>query len=161
MRQLLEVFGHAFGDVQTYVTAQPSSSYLQRLLGSSSFLAFAAMADGRLVGGLAAYELMKFEQERREIYIYDLAVAETHRRQGVATALISALKREAAERDAYVIYVQADRDDAPAIALYTKLGTRENVLHFDIEVAPPTGNAHEGARPNFRDEDGQKDRQGR
>jgi aminoglycoside 3-N-acetyltransferase I len=25
--------------------------------------------------------------------------------------------------------------DPPAIALYTKLGTREDVLHFDISVA--------------------------
>lgn len=33
---------------------------------------------------------------------------------------------------AYVIFVQADKGDAPAIALYTKLGRREDVLHFDI-----------------------------
>jgi aminoglycoside 3-N-acetyltransferase I len=30
--------------------------------------------------------------------------------------------------------VQADLGDAPAIALYSKLGTREDVLHFDIAV---------------------------
>jgi aminoglycoside 3-N-acetyltransferase I len=28
--------------------------------------------------------------------------------------------------------VQADHGDDAAIALYTKLGTREDVLHFDI-----------------------------
>ncbi len=83
---------------------------------------------------MTAYELQKFEQERSEIYIYDLAVAESHRRRGVATALIGALKRIAAERGAYVIFVQADLGDEPAIALYTKLGVREDVLHFDIEV---------------------------
>jgi aminoglycoside 3-N-acetyltransferase I len=33
-----------------------------------------------------------------------------------------------------VVFVQADRGDDPAIALYTKLGTREDVLHFDIPV---------------------------
>jgi aminoglycoside 3-N-acetyltransferase I len=33
-----------------------------------------------------------------------------------------------------VVYVQADRGDAPAIALYQKLGVREEVLHFDIPV---------------------------
>jgi hypothetical protein len=32
-----------------------------------------------------------------------------------------------------VIFVQADHVDAPAIALYTKLGVREDVLHFDID----------------------------
>ncbi len=35
-----------------------------------------------------------------------------------------------------MIFVQADTgaEDEPAIALYTKLGTREDVLHFDIVV---------------------------
>jgi aminoglycoside 3-N-acetyltransferase I len=87
-----------------------------------------------VVGGLAAYELQKFERERREIYIYDLAVAKVHRRQGVATGLIAELKRVAATRGAYVIYVQADKDDAPAIALYQGLGRREDVSHFDFIV---------------------------
>jgi aminoglycoside 3-N-acetyltransferase I len=59
-----------------------------------------------------------------------------HRREGIATALIEELKRIAATRGAYVIFVQADTgaEDEPAIALYTKLGTREDVLHFDIVV---------------------------
>ncbi len=49
-------------------------------------------------------------------------------------ALIQELKEIAASRGAHVIFVQADRGDEPAIALYTKLGIREDVLHFDIEV---------------------------
>ena len=61
-----------------------------------------------VVGGLAAYELRKFERERREIFIYDLAVAQEHRRRGVATGAINELKRIARQRGAYVIFVQAD-----------------------------------------------------
>lgn len=93
------------------------------------------MKHGSVIGGLAAYELQKSEQERSEIYIYDLAVAAAHRRQGIATALIRQLQNIAAARAAYVIFVQADIDDAPAIALYTKMGVRENIAHFDIGVA--------------------------
>ena len=72
----------------------------------------------------------KFEQERSEIYIYDLAVAAGHRREGIATALIVNLRKIAAARGAYVIFVQADTgvDDQPAIALYTKLGSREDAF---------------------------------
>ena len=33
---------------------------------------------------------------------------------------------------AYEVIVQADLVDAPANALYTRLGEREDVLHFDI-----------------------------
>jgi Acetyltransferases len=134
MEALLTTFGEAFDEVETYSGARPSVAYLERLLGSDSFIALAALKSGEVVGGIAAYELHKFEQERSEIYIYDLAVAAAHRREGIATALIQELKKIAAARGAYVIFVQADLGDAPAIALYTKLGTREDVLHFDIPI---------------------------
>jgi aminoglycoside 3-N-acetyltransferase I len=39
----------------------------------------------------------------------------------------------ASRRGAWVVYVQADYGDDPAIALYTKLGVREDVMHFDIK----------------------------
>lgn len=69
-----------------------------------------------------------------EIYIYDLAVAEAYRRRGVATSLIRALGKIAKQRGAWVMFVQADRTDPPAIRLYESLGTREDVHHFDIPV---------------------------
>ena len=135
MRALLAVFGEAFDDAETYCGAQPGRAYLEGLLGSPCFIALAAFEGDEVVGGLAAYELQKFEQQRSEIYIYDLAVADAYRRRGVATALIEELKRIATERGAWVIFVQADLGDEPAIALYTRLGVREDVLHFDIEPA--------------------------
>jgi aminoglycoside 3-N-acetyltransferase I len=131
---MLAMFGAAFGEADTYTRAQPDDAYLKELLGGKTFLAVAAVRDDAVVGGLAAYELRKFEQARSEIYIYDLAVAAEHRRQGIATALIAKLKEIARARGAYVIFVQADYGDPPAIALYSKLGAREDVLHFDIAV---------------------------
>ncbi len=137
MQALSATFAAAFDDAETYAGHRPSADYLRRLLGSDHFIALAALKNDEVVGGIAAYELRKFEQERSEIYIYDLAVAAAHRREGVATALIEALKRLAARRGAYVMFVQADTgvEDEPAIALCTRLGTREDVLHFDIAVA--------------------------
>src|SRR5690606_20521736 len=123
MEAMLDVFGEAFDEVETYSRARPGPGYLQRLLGSEYFIALAASKGDEVVGALAAYELQKFEQERSEIYIYDLAVSAEHRRKGIATALILALKEIAAARGAYVVFVQADPGDDPAIALYTKLGT--------------------------------------
>ena len=131
MEAMVDMFGAVFDD-PAYQAKRPSRAYLERLLARDTFIALAAVEDGRVVGGIAAYELPKFEQERSEIYIYDLAVAEAHRRQGIATALIQKLQNIAAERGAWVIFVQADHGDAPAIGLYSKLGVREDVLHFDI-----------------------------
>jgi aminoglycoside 3-N-acetyltransferase I len=137
MEAVSTMFGEVFNERDTYTAKRPSAAYLERLLRGDSFIAIAALVDDAVIGGIAAYELRKFEQERSEIYLYDLAVVDAYRRQGVATALIEALQRVAAARGAYVIFVQADTglEDAPAIALYTKLGLREEVLHFDIPVA--------------------------
>jgi aminoglycoside 3-N-acetyltransferase I len=134
MEAMLTTFGEAFEEVDTYMGARPSTDYLERLLGSKHFIALAALKDDTVVGGLTAYELQKPERERSEIYIYDLAVATAHRREGIATAFIEELKIIAVTRGAYVIFVQADCGDAPAIALYSKLGTRTEVLHFDIKI---------------------------
>lgn len=132
MRDMLAMFGRAFEDIPIYTEHQPDDGYLRELLDGNTFIAVAAVSEDKLVGGLAAYVLNKFEQARSEIYIYDLAVDEAFRRRGIATAMVSELQKEAASRDAYVIFVQADHGDDPAIALYTKLGVREDVLHFDI-----------------------------
>jgi aminoglycoside 3-N-acetyltransferase I len=132
-RAMLAMMGEAFDQVDVYTEAQPSDAYIEGLLSSENFIALVATDSDAVIGGIAAYELQKFEQERREIYIYDIAVAEPYRRQGIATALIESLRAIAKARGAYVIFVQADPPDAPAVALYTKLGTREDVLHFDIE----------------------------
>ena len=131
-RAMLAMFGEAFGDRAAYLESQPDDEYLRGLLSSGLFIAVAALDGSAVIGGLAAYLLPKSEQARSEIYIYDLAVREAHRRKGVATSLIEELKKLAVARGAYVIYVQADRGDDAAIALYTKLGTREDVMHFDI-----------------------------
>jgi ribosomal protein S18 acetylase RimI-like enzyme len=135
LKDLLRVFGKAFEDVETYQGAVPPDDYLQSLLATPHFIVVVARHGGEVIGGLAAYELRKFERDRREIYIYDLAVAKAHRRKGVATGLIGELKRIARERGAYVIFVQADPGDGPAIALYEGIGTREDVHHFDFRVA--------------------------
>ena len=132
MRKVLHLFGEAFGELETYQANPPSDSYLERLLADQKFVALAAIEDSAVIGGLAAYELVKFEMERSEFYIYDLAVRADRRRRGIATALIEGLRPIAAAAGADVIFIQADHGDDAAIALYNKIGRREDVMHFDI-----------------------------
>jgi aminoglycoside 3-N-acetyltransferase I len=141
VRGLLAVFAEAFEDQDTYAGRQPDDAYLGRLLGRPHVIVVCAQKADAVVGGLVAYQLDKLEQDRREIYIYDLAVAAGHRRRGIATAMIDVLRAEAGRRDAWVVFVQADLVDGPAIALYERFGTRETAHHFDI---PPTATADGG-----------------
>ncbi|MDG1708153.1 MAG: AAC(3)-I family aminoglycoside N-acetyltransferase, partial [Emcibacteraceae bacterium] len=132
LNSLLDCFEEAFDDAETYGENRPDHSYLKELISSDMFFALVAMKDDVVIGGLTAYELKKFERKRSEIYIYDLAVSNAYRRKGVASALIKELQPIALKRGAWVIYVQADSEDEPAVKLYETLGKREDVLHFDI-----------------------------
>jgi aminoglycoside 3-N-acetyltransferase I len=132
LRVLMKVFGEAFEEPETFGSAKPSDEYFNSLLKSETFIPLVATVDGKVVGGLTAYILKKYEQERKEIYIYDLAVLEEYRRRHLATGLINKLREIAHEIGVWVIFVQADPPDEPAIKLYESLGTRGEVLHFDI-----------------------------
>ena len=135
MRRMLDMFGRAFDEPATYSSQQPGDDYLRQLLSAQTFIAIAALDGDDVIRGLAGYVLPKFEQARAEFYIYDLAVDAAHRRCGAATALIQELQRQARRCGSGRICVQADRGDDPAIALYSRLGRREDVLHFDIAPA--------------------------
>lgn len=133
---MLELFATVFDDADSYLKHPADDDYRRALLANRAFIALLARRQGQVVGALAAYELPKFEQARSEIYLYDLAVAEGHRRRGIATQLIGRLQAIAAERGAWVIFVQADTgaEDAAANALYAQLGQAESVRHYDIAV---------------------------
>jgi ribosomal protein S18 acetylase RimI-like enzyme len=55
-----------------------------------------------------------------EMFLYELAVADSVRRQGVASALIGALRSLAVERGCYGMWVAVDQDNDPALATYRK-----------------------------------------
>lgn len=134
MRKLNEVFAFAFEDMDTHLGKPSSDTYLRSLLKKSNFIALIAIIEEEVVGGLVAYVLEKYEQERSEVYLYDLAVSEKYTRQGIARSLILSLKKIALEIGSYVIFVQADREDEPAIQFYRSLGNQEEPLHFDILI---------------------------
>ncbi len=138
-RAMNSLFAEAFEDAESYAAVPPDDSYFANLLAKPEPIAIVAVADGNVIGALTAYTLPKFEQMRSEIYIYDLAVREDWRRHGVATALIAAVETVARETDGWAVFVQADYGDDAAVALYTKLGTREDVMHFDLLPTPLKG----------------------
>jgi aminoglycoside 3-N-acetyltransferase I len=134
LRQLNALFAEAFDDAATYLDAPPGDVYCREVLNKDGVIVLVALKGEAVAGGLVAYELHKLERARSEIYIYDLAVAEPHRREGIATRLIERLRTIAHERGAWAVFVQADYGDDAAIALYQKLGVCEAVLHFDLPV---------------------------
>jgi aminoglycoside 3-N-acetyltransferase I len=59
-----------------------------------------------------------------EMFLYELGVAEEHRRQGVATALVETLAALARERGCYGMWVATEAENAAALATYRAAGAR-------------------------------------
>ncbi|MFK8795752.1 GNAT family N-acetyltransferase [Planococcus plakortidis] len=133
-RELNALFADAFEEQETYLGNPPTDGYLLSLLAKEHVLVCTAMSCGELAGGLVAYVLDKFEQQRKEVYIYDLAVASKYRRKKIATQLIRFVQGQAEKLGAWVVFVQADPVDTAAVKLYSSIGKREDVLHFDFTL---------------------------
>ena len=56
------------------------------------------------------------------LLVYDIEVADSHRRQGVGTALVSAARHIARESGASETWLVTESDNEEAMALYEKLG---------------------------------------
>ncbi len=60
-----------------------------------------------------------------EMFLYELAVSDSHRRRGIGTALVRALADLARKRGCYGMWVLTGTDNGNAISTYTKAGATE------------------------------------
>jgi aminoglycoside 3-N-acetyltransferase I len=111
---MAEVFGE--------INEQLADDYLQNLLGRENFWALAAFDGTEIVGGLTAHTLPMTRTASSELFIYDLAIRHDHRRQGVGSLLVSALRESAARSGISEIFVPADNEDAHALDFYRAQG---------------------------------------
>jgi aminoglycoside 3-N-acetyltransferase I len=135
-RAMNALFADVFAMPEEYLGNPPSDDYVAAWLAERRNIAIVAETDGEVVGAIGGYEWPKYEQARSELYIYDLAVSERHRRQGIASAMIGQMRRIAREVGAWTVIVQADvfEEDEPARALYRKFASEEIMAHhFDIK----------------------------
>ena len=72
--------------------------------------------------GCLAYGLVLFHQGTRLARLYSLAVSGKARGRGAAELLISHLEKAAANEERHYMRLEVSKENAPAIALYTKCG---------------------------------------
>jgi aminoglycoside 3-N-acetyltransferase I len=92
------------------------------LLADPRTLLLIAFEEERPVGFVLAHELPRRHGDRAKLFVYELDVAETHRRRGIASALLDRLAGLARERGIRAGFVLTDEDDAAANALYRGAG---------------------------------------
>ena len=93
-----------------------SENALREELGNESNLFFTAVQDGEVVGYLGCQTVLD------EGYITNVVVAPGHRRQGIASALLAALQRGAAEKNLSFLTLEVRVSNEAAIALYEGFG---------------------------------------
>ena len=118
--------------------AEPSQSedaYLKNLLAKNSFHVLVALHENKVVGGLTAYELSMYKEEKREMFLYEIGVDSNHRKIGIASKLISQLKAICTRKGISEMYVAAKALDCPAVQLYESTGgKKEDVAWFVYDL---------------------------
>lgn len=86
-----------------------------------------ALEDERIVGFASAVHYLH-PDKRPELWINEVGVAPTHRRQGLARRLLRALFRRGRELGCFQAWVLTERENAPAQALYVSTGVPADTL---------------------------------
>ena len=99
-----------------------------RFLGDPNHHLLLAIAGGKPVGFVSGVELTH-PDKGIEMFLYELAVDEGHRRLGIASELVAGLHDLARKRGCYDMWVLTDHDNDAALATYRKSGTDEESSH--------------------------------
>ena len=90
-----------------------------------------AVVDGVVVGQARAV-LHVQPDEPLGLYLDNLGVAETHKRKGLATAMVAALKRWGQAKGAQSFWVATESDNEEGLGFYRALGLKgEGMTYFE------------------------------
>ena len=87
-----------------------------------------AYVDGAPAGFVSGVETTH-PDKGTEMFLYELAVEEPHRRRGIGRALVEALADRARQLGCYGMWVLTDADNAAALATYGAAGADERSEH--------------------------------
>jgi len=80
------------------------------------------------------------------VFLYDIAVSESHQRRGIGRELVDTLLDGAQAEGVNTVFVPADNDDAHALDFYRALnGVPLAVTMFDFDTTPGANRAGRSA----------------
>jgi len=85
-------------------------------------LLFVAFVDDRIAGFLTAHRLDRFKDLRKQIFIYEVDVAEPWRRMGIGRKLMNAVLDFAKAENTDEVFVLTSRSNVAASELYRSVG---------------------------------------
>lgn len=85
-----------------------------------------ALEDDLVVGFVSAVVYLHPDKPAPELWINEIGVAPSHQRQGIGKALMQAILDEARRSGCTEAWVLTERDNLPAMAMYTSVGGGES-----------------------------------
>ena len=99
----------------------------EALLADPRTLMLVAFDGERPIGFVLSHELPRRHGDRAKLFVYEVEVADSHQRRGIASALLARLRDLARERGVRTGFVLAEPDNGPANALYRSVGGEDEV----------------------------------
>ena len=115
-----------------------SDVHLRRALENPACYFIVCLVDSTPVGYLSAYGFPAVDADCIQVYLYDIVVAESHRRRGIASRMIEELKRYCEEDEADHIWVGTALENEPAHRTFERTGAQK-VGETYIEYIYPLG----------------------
>jgi ribosomal protein S18 acetylase RimI-like enzyme len=101
---------------------EPSLAHLQGCLAQDSNYLIAASAGGLPAGFLTAYRMPAICCDTSMVYIFEIEVALSHRRQGIGKRMVNLLKELCQDSEVEDMWVGTENDNIAAKRLYESTG---------------------------------------
>ena len=109
--------------LKTQGSTDLSSRTMSRFLDSDAHYLIAAFDDNKVPIGFAlSYELVRVDQVRPMMLLYEIEVSEQYQRQGIGTAMLNLLKEFCYQRNVYKMWVPTSQANIAAKHLYEATG---------------------------------------
>jgi len=124
-------------DVLAELATQQGKGDPHGLLADVRTLMLVAFDGERPVGFVLAHQLPRRHGDPSKLFVYEVDVAETHRRLGIASALLARLAELARERGIRTGFVLTEPDNDSAHALYRRVtgATETAIVQWDFRYA--------------------------
>jgi aminoglycoside 3-N-acetyltransferase I len=100
----------------------PAPQRLERFLSQPDNVLIIATMDKAPVGFLLAYLLDRADREQQMMLLYEIGVAESHRRRGIGTQMITRLKGICSAANVMKMWVPTGRSNVAATRLFVSTG---------------------------------------
>ncbi|HVJ21494.1 MAG TPA: GNAT family N-acetyltransferase [Polyangiaceae bacterium] len=100
-----------------------------------------AIDDGLVVGFASGVHYVHPDKKRPELFVNEVGVADSHQGRGIGKAVLGALLEQGRALGCAVAWVLTDRDNVPAMRLYTSTGGTEPghdhvMFSFELDTRP-------------------------